>query len=457
MIAKGNLHGDGAKLAAYLITGKDGERAELVELRGFAAGNIRDAFADVEIQAEATHATRPFFHAYVRLPDGEALDRDQWQHVADRIERRLGFADQPRAVAFHHLPDGATHMHVAWSRIDTEQMRAIDPGLYKLKLKEISRELECELGLTRVRNERDPADKTLAPGRSEFEQARRLDTDLKGIRNAIRECWEQSDSGRSFAAALDMHGLILARGDRRDFVIIDLAGGDHALSKRITGATAGETRARMTDIDRQQLPSVDAAKELQAERAEREARAGAWPMPERSSTSIDLAAALERSGDIRAEFMTALAATTAPEPVQTHERPAASFAPEQQRLAATARQSAPEMLEIGAAGGRVIGGFFGGVARAVEKVFDFFADMIAPAPPPTKDQAERMVRAADERHEETATAQQTAEKDARLQETLDQMARDDTQRRYDRWTGRALNDPERDRDDDYSRGRERER
>jgi hypothetical protein len=99
------------------------------------------------------------------------------------------------------------------------------------------------------------------------------------------------------------------------------------------------------------------------------------------------------------------------------------------------------------------------MAKAVEKVFDFLADMIAPPPPPTKDQAERMERAADERHEETATAQQTAEKDARLQATLDQIRRNDEQARYDRYTGRRLDGEghDRERDDDYDRGRERER
>jgi hypothetical protein len=116
-----------------------------------------------------------------------------------------------------------------------------------------------------VKNDRDPADRTLAPGRNEFEQARRLGTDLKAIRNAIRECWERSDSGKSFAAALEARGLILAHGDRRDFVIVDRAGGDHALSKRITGATAAETRARLADIDRARLPGVDMAKTMQRE------------------------------------------------------------------------------------------------------------------------------------------------------------------------------------------------
>ena len=266
MIAKGNLHGDGAKLAAYLVTGKEDERAELVELRGLGADNIRDGFANVSLWAEATRCEKPFFHCYVRLPEGEALERFQWRQVADRIEHQLGFDGQGRAVAFHHGPEG-THLHIAWSRIDLEHERAIDPGLFKLKLKEISRELEKEFGLTRIRNERDPGQKTLAPGRNEFEQSRRLGTDLKAIRETIRACWERADTGRGFEAALAEHGYVLARGDKRDFVVIDPAGGDHALGKRITGVTAAETRAKLADINKQHLPSVDQAKAVQAERA----------------------------------------------------------------------------------------------------------------------------------------------------------------------------------------------
>jgi hypothetical protein len=266
MIAKGNLHAHGVKLAAYLTANYANERAELAELRGFAALNIRDAFRDVHIQAAATRAEKPFFHAYVRAPEGEALTRETWQIFADRLEKRLGFADQPRAVAFHHKADGETHMHIAWSRIDLETLTAIDPGLYKNKMKQLCREFEKEFGLTLVRNERADDVKTQAPNRAEFEQSRRLGTDLKEIRNTINACWQSADNGRAFAMALAQEGLVLARGDKRDFVVIDRDGGDHALSKRITGATAAETRRRMADLDRSGLPSVDAAKTMQRER-----------------------------------------------------------------------------------------------------------------------------------------------------------------------------------------------
>ena len=45
MIAKGNTHGDGVKLADYLLVGGPCERAELLDMRGFATGDLRQAFA----------------------------------------------------------------------------------------------------------------------------------------------------------------------------------------------------------------------------------------------------------------------------------------------------------------------------------------------------------------------------------------------------------------------------
>src|SRR4051794_14507687 len=269
MVVKGNLHADGRKLAADLIMGKKGERAELVELRGFASSDIREAFIDIHSQAaEITQCAKPFFHSYVRLPEDEELFREQWKHAADRIEKQLGFEGQGRAIAFHHQPGGNTHMHIAWSRIDLEQHCARDPGLYKNKLKEISRQLECELGLTRISSERPAGSKTRAPGRKEFEQARRLGTDIAEIREAIRACWDSAENGRSFMAALASHGFVLARGERRDFVVVDHAGGVHALSKRITGATAAEIRTRLADLDPVTLPDVSQAKAQQAESPE---------------------------------------------------------------------------------------------------------------------------------------------------------------------------------------------
>jgi hypothetical protein len=418
MIAKGNLHAHGQKLAAYLITGKMHERAELVELRGFASTNIREAFIDVQIQAEATRCEKPFYHAHVRLPDGEALTREQWLYVADRLERALGFEGQGRAVAFHQdRSSNERHLHVAWSRIDLEQMRAIDPGLYKNKLKQECRGLEKELCLTRVRNERDPEHKTLSAGRSEFEQSRRLGTDLRAIREDIRACWERSDSGRSFTAALAEQGYVLARGDRRDFVVIDQAGGDHALGKRILGVAAGEIRARLTDVDRAQLPSVAQAKMRPAEQARQPVnRDRQQPTP-----------AIEQTH-----------APAAPERAQAQERPAAL----------RDRPDAPTITtgRPPRGGGRHVSDIAGGFIRSglslLGRVAEFLANMISPPAPPTREEQQRAEIGRAER-EADATARAAQERNHQL---LDQIARNDAERRRQE---------ERDRDTD--RGRERDR
>jgi Relaxase/Mobilisation nuclease domain len=259
MIAKGNTHKNGDKLARYLTQGKDGERAELWELSGFAPGDIRDAFRSVHVITEATHCEQPFFHVQVRNPENEELTRAQWLLVANRIEAKLGLTNQPRAIAFHiDETTGHEHMHVAWSRINSETMRAVPLPYFKQRLKEVCRELEKTLDLTRVKNERD--DHVKAPTRNEFEQARRLGVDIQEVRQNIRDCFERSDNARSFEAALADHGLVLAQGDRRAYVVIDHEGGIHALGKRVLGLTAGQTRDRMADLDRDELPTVEKAR-----------------------------------------------------------------------------------------------------------------------------------------------------------------------------------------------------
>jgi hypothetical protein len=279
MICKGTTHDNGGKLARYMVTGKAGEMAELWELRGFASPDIIDAFRSVHVMAGATKCHEPFFHVQVRNPQGESLSRDQWEYTANRIERMLGLKDQPRAIAFHiEEQTGDRHMHIAWSRIDDQTMTAKPLPFFKERLKKISRELEMHFGITVVPNEREGSIK-YAPTRAEEEQSRRLGLDAHEVRQTIRDCFERSDSGRAFEAALAEQWMVLAQGERRDYVVIDQAGGMYALGKRILGTTAAETRERLADLSRENLPSVEQAKEFAREQAElrhQEKQAPVW-------------------------------------------------------------------------------------------------------------------------------------------------------------------------------------
>jgi hypothetical protein len=265
MICKGTTHNNGAKLAAYMTTGKRGERAELWQLRGFEATGIKDAFRDIQIMAGATKCEQPFFHVQVRNREGETLTRQQWEAAADRIERMLGLTGQPRAISFHTFEhNGDEHMHIAWSRIHENTLTALPLPFFKQRLKKISRELEVEFALQPVTNRREGNIK-FAPTRAEHEQARRLGLDIHEVRNVIRNCWDRSDCGSSFQAALEHEGLTLAQGDRRNFVVIDHAGGIHALGKRVLDMSAAKISDRLSDLDGKELPTVEMARALVSE------------------------------------------------------------------------------------------------------------------------------------------------------------------------------------------------
>jgi hypothetical protein len=275
MIIKGNRHNNGGKLANYMMNGdaRKSERAELHQLKGLGeAGNIAEAFRDLEIRAEATKADNALFHVQIRLPEHERLTPEQWERAADRTEKRLGLTGQPRAITFHINKTGERHMHVGWSLIDADAMKAKPVPFFKFRLKSLARELENEFDITRVKNERD-GPILYAATKNEQQQAQRLGVDKDAIRNSIRDCWERSDCGRSFDDALANEGMILAQGTRRDYVVMDHAGGLHALGKRILDVSAGEVRARLVDLDRDQMPTIEQAREfmldLPRDRAER--------------------------------------------------------------------------------------------------------------------------------------------------------------------------------------------
>jgi hypothetical protein len=209
--------------------------------------------------------------------------------------------------------------------------------------------------------------------------------------------------------------------------------------------------------------------DLEARRAERQARETAKGQvddirPDTASRDFSGAASSAAEPAQKAtEAREAPAAASIPEPANTRTT-------EPEREPAPARD-APRVIYLSppadertaerAAG--IVGGLADGAEKALGAALDYAADFIAPPPPPTKEQAEQMRRAAEEQRERDAAAAPEREKDARLQELLDQIRRDKQPDRYDRWTGRRLDgDHDRDRDGpdesrDYSRGRGRER
>ncbi|MCG8441140.1 MAG: relaxase/mobilization nuclease domain-containing protein, partial [Caulobacterales bacterium] len=173
MILKGSQRGGGRNLAVHLMRVDDNEHVELHEVRGFVADDLHGAFKEAYAVSRATRCKQYLFSLSLNPPEQERVPVDAFENAIDRIEKKLGLEEQPRAVVFHEK-EGRRHAHCVWSRIDARSMTARQLSHFKIKLRDVSRELFFEHGWRMPRGlanakERDPADFTLA----EWQHAKR--------------------------------------------------------------------------------------------------------------------------------------------------------------------------------------------------------------------------------------------------------------------------------------------
>ncbi len=173
MILKGNQRGGGKQLAAHLMKVEDNEHVHIHELRGFMSDNIHSALHEAYAVSRGTRATQFLFSLSLNPPPNEEVSVDEFEAAIKTIEQKLGLNNQPRAIVFHEK-EGRRHAHVVWSRIDCEEMKAINLPFYKTKLRDVSRELFYEHGWKMPQglldgNHRDPLNYSLR----EWQQAKR--------------------------------------------------------------------------------------------------------------------------------------------------------------------------------------------------------------------------------------------------------------------------------------------
>jgi Relaxase/Mobilisation nuclease domain len=271
MIIKGVACAGARRLAVHLTRTDTNERAEVKELRGVAAEDLRGALLEMETVAAGARTTKPFYHSSINTAANERLSDEQRMQAIDRLEDALGLSGQARIIVVHEK-EGREHCHIVWSRIDLDRMAAISDSHNYRKHEQVARDLEREFGLERVQGvhiERDGKPRPeRTPSHAEMLQAERTGMSPKEVKGQITDLWRSTGTGKEFAASLAEQGYVLARGDRRDFVVIDPMGGTHSLSRRIEGAKAKDVRERMADIDASQLPNVIEAKQIQRARSE---------------------------------------------------------------------------------------------------------------------------------------------------------------------------------------------
>jgi hypothetical protein len=267
MVIKGKSVAGATRLDAHLKRTDTNEDMRVLELRDVAADDLRGALKEMEAIASACpNCKRPFYHASINTRADERLTPEQREQAIDWLERELGLTGQPRVVVLHEKKD-REHIHIVWSRIDLETLRTTSDSHNYRKHEIVARELERAFGHERVQGahiEREGQPRPeRTPSHAEMQQAERTGVSPKEAREHVTALWQRTDSGASFQAALEQSGWTLARGDRRDFVVIDPKGTTHSLSRRIDGATVKDVRARMANVDMKRLPSVAEGKAIQ--------------------------------------------------------------------------------------------------------------------------------------------------------------------------------------------------
>jgi hypothetical protein len=263
MILKGNQRGGGQQLAAHLQNSFDNERVEIADVRGSVAQDLSGAFAEWAAEARGTKCTKFLYSLSLNpyQPNGR-LTREQYLDLLERTERSLKLVGQPRAVVFHEKRDKdgvlREHCHAVWSRIDTDRMKAVQISHDRLKLRSVAQEFARDHGLelpdgmkpgNTKDSRRDRYNKRAAQENLGEKQQQERTGVPKEVRMAeIASCWTGTTNGAAFVHALESKGYFLARGDARDYVVIDAYGEIHSLSRQLSGmAKKKELMDRLVD------------------------------------------------------------------------------------------------------------------------------------------------------------------------------------------------------------------
>lgn len=266
MIIKAKSRTGGKALGDYLLSegryAKNADKNEYIEIwEGLGVEHglmLQTLLQGWQISAERTDCQKPLYHMQMRTGDGEALTREQWLYAVNTLTDRLGLDGHDRAIVAHTM-DGHQHVHVVWNRVnaDGEVAELRFDGQTRVA---VARELEREFGLRQLRER--------GQGRlNEREQAiaTRYGKDPEEIKATIQDCYHNAENGQELQDHLAAHDMLLAKGNRRDFLVVDEDGIYYALG-RVTDEKAKAVREKLADLDREALPSLEDAREQQRDR-----------------------------------------------------------------------------------------------------------------------------------------------------------------------------------------------
>lgn len=291
MIIKGGAAGSVGFWSQHLQRQKENDanpnvndRVTVREISGLLSNTVEGALREMQAVASGSRSEGNFmYQANINPRDHERLTPEQFKKAVDTLEKQLGLEGHQRIVV-EHEKKGRVHQHVIWNRVDVDTLRVKDIGGNYAAHELAAEKLEREFGLERspkphldLAAYQERRDRGKPFDISEIRASQKTGIDPQQIKAELTDLWRKVDSGKAFTAAIEERGYILAQGDRRNFCIIDHAGTAHSLARRIEGAKAKDINERLADIDRDKLPTVDAARDAQREKYPTSAQAQeAW-------------------------------------------------------------------------------------------------------------------------------------------------------------------------------------
>ena len=257
MLIKASQRRHGGELARHLLNTNDNDHVTVHRIEQMSADTLTEALQEIEAIAAGTRCKQPLFHCSFNPPANENATTQDFEDAAQNTAKRLGLQDQPYAMVFHEK-HGRRHAHVVWSRIDAQHMRAINLPFFKNRLTDLTKEIYLEKGWKLPhglidKSLKNPLNFTLA----EWQQAKRNKTDPRLIKQVLQRHWEASPNQQAFEQRIQKNGFMLAKGDKRGYVVVDWKGEVYSLSRQL-GLKAKELKSHLNPPET--LPSVDEAK-----------------------------------------------------------------------------------------------------------------------------------------------------------------------------------------------------
>lgn len=145
MILKGVQCFGGRQFVIYLFKIEDNEYVEVYELWGFMFEDLFFVFNEIYVVSKGICVKQLFFFLSFSLLLNECVLIEVFEMVIEQIEQKFGLEDQFCVVVFYEK-EGCRYVYVVWLRIDIDEMKVINLFFYKMKLKDLFRELYLEYG-----------------------------------------------------------------------------------------------------------------------------------------------------------------------------------------------------------------------------------------------------------------------------------------------------------------------